>query len=119
MTTVGHRLDLRHEPLQAVRVGSALVALIVVIDALSVGAPGLALIAVPFVIAAFRFKHGTVWGSALVALTCALYVLLGASYAIAHGADAPWGDLLFAYVGTPLAASALLLTVRELDRLHA
>lgn len=91
---------------------AAALAAIVVVDAVSVGAPGLALLAVPFAIAAWRFRAGTWWGTTLLGLWSALYVLIGANYAIANGVDAGWGDLLFAYVGTPLALALLVLTVR-------
>lgn len=99
---------------------AAAVAGIVFVDALSVGAPGLALLGVPFLLAALRFRRATRWGSALVVAWCALYVIVGVNYAIGNGFDAGWGDLLFAYPGTVVAAVLGVVAARlgfvRLDR---
>lgn len=96
-----------------VRILAAGVATIVFIDAASVRAPGLALLGVPFLVAAICFKRAAGWGSALLLAWCCLYVLLGVNYAVGNGVDAPWGDLLFAYVGTPLAAVTAVVLARQ------
>jgi hypothetical protein len=102
-----------HERIEVVRVLSGVIAAVVVVDALSVGAPGLALMAVPFAIIAARYTHGSAIGSAVVVVFCALYAVLGINYAVSNGLDAPIGDLLFAYVGSPLAVAAGAMAVRQ------
>ena len=100
---------------KALRVLCAAVGAIVVIDALAVQAPGLALLAVPFLAAALALRQGGRAASAVLVIVSALYVVAGVNYAIANGFDAGWGDLLFAYAGTPIALLAgLLATIRVL-----
>lgn len=53
-----------------------------------------------------------------LAVVCALYVVLGVNYAVANGFDAEWGDLLFAYGGTPVALAAGTLAVVRLVQRH-
>lgn len=110
---------LPHERVEVVRALCGVIAAVVVVDALSVGAPGLALVAVPFVVAAMRFTHGTAMGSALVVVVSALYAVIGANYAVSNGLDGPLGDLLFAYVGTPLAVAAGAVALRQALAAHA
>ena len=101
-------------PPRSINALAGIVGGIVVLDAISVGAPGLALLAVPFAIIAWRFRKATWWGSTLALLFCALFVAIGVNFIIANGFDAPWGDLLFAYVGTPVTLAAGVLIVRHL-----
>ena len=53
-----------------------------------------------------------------VVVVSALYVVLGVNYAVANGFDAEWGDLLFAYGGTPVALAAGALAVLRLVQRH-
>lgn len=100
--------------LSAIRTLCGVIAAIVVVDAISVGAPGLALLAVPFIVGAVGLRRGsTLPMTGLLALS-ALYVLLGVNYAVANGFHAGWGDLLFAYAGTPAAAALGILAVQSL-----
>ena len=99
-----------------VRMLCAALAAVVVIDAVSVGAPGLGLLAVPFVLGAVLFRHGSMAATVALSMSALLYAVLGVNYAIGAGFDAPWGDLLFAYAGTPLAVAIFGLTVRH--RVH-
>jgi protein-S-isoprenylcysteine O-methyltransferase Ste14 len=92
---------------------SAGVAVIVIIDAMVVGAPGLALLAVPFVAAAVMFRDGH-WPATIAMLVWSLfYVAIGVAYALNNGFDAEWADLLFAYAGTALAAALAWTLVRH------
>jgi hypothetical protein len=79
------------------------VGVIVVVDALAVQAPGLALLAVPFLAAGLALRRAGRASSAALSVLAALYVAIGISFAASNGFDAGWGDLLFAYAGTPLA----------------
>ena len=92
--------------------------IIVVVDAIAVGAPGLALLAVPFLIAAAALRRESTVPMVGLALVCALFVLIGVNYAVANGFDAGWGDLLFAYGGTPVALATGALAVMRLVQTH-
>jgi hypothetical protein len=94
------------------------IAAIVVVDAVSVGAPGLALLGVPFLIGAVWLRQARTMPSIGLAVWSLLYVVLGVSYAAGAGFDAGWGDLLFAYGGTPAAVLLMALIVQHL-RSHA
>jgi hypothetical protein len=96
-------------PPVALRALCTAVGVIVVVDALAVQAPGLALLAVPFLAAAVALRHGGRASSAALTVLCALFVAIGISFAASNGFDAGWGDLLFAYAGTPLALAAGLM----------
>ena len=99
-----------------VRIAAAAVAAIVVVDAISVGAPNLAILAVPFAVIAIGLRKGHLVSLLLVLLWAALYVVLALNYAVAHRFDAPAGDLLFAYVGGSAAAVMLVTTAAHLPR---
>lgn len=98
------------------RIGSAVMVGIVVLDVIDVRAPFLAVLAVPFLIAAVGLRRGSLPAVIALALWSALHVVLGVSYALAHKFDAGWGDLLFTYAGTPVAAALIALVVRH--RMH-
>ena len=99
-----------------VRILCAGVAAIVLIDAASVGAPFLAILAVPFLVAAIGLRKGHLVSLVLVLLWSLLYVALAVNYALGAGFDAPPGDLLFAYVGGVLAAAIAIITASHLPR---
>jgi uncharacterized membrane protein YccC len=97
----------------------AAVGAIVVVDALAVQAPGLALLAVPFLIGAAALRQAERASSAAIAVLSALFVVVGVNLVVSNGFDAGWGDLLFAYLGTPLALAAGLTAAvrfRQLQR---
>lgn len=100
------------------RVLCGVLAAIVVIDAASVRAPFLAMLALPFLAGAVAYRHGSGPATVALALFAALYVAVGAAYAAGTGLDAGWGDLLFAYAGTPVAAFLGVLAVRTLVARH-
>lgn len=83
----------------------AALALVVILDVIDVKAPGLGLLCIPFLIGAWRLRGATVWGTTLLLLFALLYVVVGVNFIAANGFDAGWGDLVFAYAGTPLAAA--------------
>jgi hypothetical protein len=101
---------------------AAAIAAVVVLDVLWVRAPFLIIAAVPFAVAAlaYRAKH-VVSGVALIAF-CALYALLGISYALNNGLHPAEpgeaaelitvGDFAFVYIGTPLAVWLAVHTAR-------
>jgi hypothetical protein len=95
------------------RVLCGVLAIVVLVDALWVRAPGLALLALPYAIGAVGMRRGRVVPTVVIALFAALYVFVGANFAIASGFDAPGGDLVFAYLGTPVAALLLIVAIRR------
>jgi hypothetical protein len=98
-------------PLSALRFLSVLVGAIVIIDALAVQAPGLGLLAVPF-LAGGALRHERTLPLAVLAAFGVLYVVVGVGWIVANGSDlgdANWGDLLFAFVGTPAALGVAVL----------
>ena len=101
-------------PPVALRALCAAVGVIVVVDALAVQAPGLALLAVPFLAAGLALRQAGRASSAAIAVLSALFVAIGLSFAASNGFDAGWGDLLFAYAGTPLALAAGLVAALRL-----
>jgi hypothetical protein len=87
----------------------------VVFDAVWVRAPFLAFIAVPFIVTAWRYREGRLATHVALGLWCALYVLIGVTFALSNGLHAPTepntaqetinpGDFAFVYLGTPIAA---------------
>lgn len=95
------------------RVAAAAMVGIVLLDVVDVQAPFLAILAVPFLVAAVSLRRGSLLASIALGLWSALYVVIGVNYAIAHRFDAGWGDLVFTYAGTPVAAALVALTVRH------
>lgn len=100
---------------EPVRLLAAGLSLVVVVSAAAVRAPGLALLAVPFVIGAAAPPHRR---STTVALWLAamLFAGIGVAFVAATGFEAGWSDLLFAFVGTPLAAALSVVLGRRLFR---
>jgi hypothetical protein len=99
---------------QKTRALCAVLAAIVVFDAVWVRAPFLAQFALPFAVGAWRYRGGRV-GAAVLILFSALYVIVGVAFAASNGLHAPAepgeatktispGDFAFAYIGTPVAA---------------
>lgn len=103
---------------RTIRVISAALALVVMLDVLDVRAPFLAFIAVPFAAAAIGLRRAGGPASTALLLWSCLYVVVGVNWVVANIADgfgAGWGDMLFGYAGTPLAAAlATTLVVHEL-----
>lgn len=97
-----------------IRVVCAVLAGIVLIDAAVVQAPYLAVLALPYLIAALFFTRGRRLPTAVMLAWALLYVAVGANFAIATGFDAGWGDLLFAYPGTLAAVVLTGLLARHL-----
>jgi hypothetical protein len=88
---------------------------VVVFDTIWVRAPFLGLMALPFLIAAWRYREGRLATRMALGLWCALYVLIGVTFALSNGLHAPAeanvpqetinpGDFAFVYLGTPIAA---------------
>ncbi len=88
---------------------------LVVVSAAAVQAPGLAVLAVPFVVGAAAPPHRR---STTVALWLAamLFAGIGVAFVAATGFEAGWSDLLFAFAGTPLAAALSVVLGRRLFR---
>jgi hypothetical protein len=94
---------------------AAAVAAVVILDVIWVRAPFLGFIALPFVIAAWRYREGRAATHIALGLWCALYVLIGVTFALSNGLQGPAepnlpretinpGDFAFVYLGTPVAA---------------
>lgn len=107
-----------HDAVPLVRTFAAIIAVVVVIDAAWVGAGGLALLALPFIAIALLMRSGGTPATAGAMLANAFYAVIGLSFIAANGIDAPGGDLLFAYVGTPLALASLFLLGRHAMHEH-
>jgi hypothetical protein len=99
-----------------IRALCAVLAAVIVIDAISVGAGGLAIVAVPFIAGAVFFRQGRMPATVLLALCGAAFAVIGINYAVGNGFDAGWGDLLFAYLGTPVALAIIGFDVHR--RMH-
>jgi hypothetical protein len=96
---------------------SAVIASIVLIDATMVGAPALGVLALPFLVAAVGLRKGHLVTMILLLLSSLLYVVLAVNYAASNGFDAEESvDLVFAYVGGPLAAALAVLLAMHLPK---
>lgn len=97
-----------------VRLLSAGVAAIVLIDAAIVRAPYLAFLAVPFLVAAVGLRKAHLATIVALFLWSAFSVAIAVNYAIGNGFDAPAGDLVFAYVGGVMAAAIAASTASRI-----
>ena len=102
--------------LRQVRTLCAALAAIVVFDAAWVQAPGLALLAVPYLVGAWRVRRGTTIGMAVLMVFAVLYVVIGVNYIAANGIDVNPGDFVFAFVGTPIAIALTVLAALSMKR---
>ena len=93
---------------------SAAIAAVVLFDVAWVRAPFLAFVAIPFAVAAWRYRKGHPVSTVALVLWSLLYVAIGLSFAVHNGLHehepgeaVKWinaGDFAFAYIGTPIAA---------------
>jgi hypothetical protein len=102
-------------PVHRTRLVAGAIAAFVLFDTIWVRAPFLAFLAVPFAVAAGRFRdEHRITNIALLAWS-GFYVALGVMFAVTNGLHAPAevgqareainpGDFAFAYLGTPAAA---------------
>lgn len=109
-----------------VRQLSGAVAIAVLVDVAWVRAPFLAFLAVPFAVAAWRYRRGRAVTTVALTLWCALYTLIGVIYAINNGLHDPqgpgetvthWinpGDFVAIYIGTPIAIWLAVVLVTRL-----
>ena len=106
----------RSEPagLTRTRLIAAAIGAVVVLDVLWVRAPFLILLGVPFMVAAWRYRGRHAVSNVALAVFCILYAVVGVSYAVNNGLNAPAepgqtastinpGDFAAVYIGTPLA----------------
>jgi hypothetical protein len=91
----------------------AAVAAVAALGALSVGAFGLMFVAMPFIVAAGLFRSGNMEARIAIAVCALVAAIIGINSAAADGFHAGWGDLLFAYLGTPLAIAIVVIEVRQ------
>lgn len=96
--------------LTPIRILCAAVAAVILVDAYSVQAGGLALLALPFAIGAIGMRRGRMVAVGAVGAFAALYVYLAVGFSVSSRFDAGWGDLLFAYGGGPVALAVVGLT---------
>jgi hypothetical protein len=99
---------------ETIRLLCAALAAVVIVDTITVRAPGLGLMAVPFIVAAVFLRRASWPASIALTLWSALYTVVGVNYAVSNGFHAGWGDLLFAYPGTVMAVAIIGLVVRHL-----
>jgi hypothetical protein len=101
----------RTRPLSALL---ALIALAVAVDAIGVGAPGLAVVAVPFVIALLLLRRAPRTSAVLAAVGSFVVAATATGYAVNDpGLQTPV-DAAYVYVAGPLALVALNMAVRVL-----
>jgi len=101
---------------QPLRLVSGVAAAAIIVDAISVRAPGLGLLAVPFLVAALGLRVGRTVTCIGLTLWALLYVAIGVNYAVGSGFDAPWGDIIGVYVGAACAAAVAGLSILRLAR---
>lgn len=92
------------------------IAAAILVDAFAARAPGLAILAVPFVIAAAALSDGGLGASIAMAVLSAFFVAIGIAFVAAVGFDAEWGDLVLAYLGIPLVAVLVFALLKETPR---
>ncbi|MEY2433184.1 MAG: hypothetical protein QOC92_2909 [Acidimicrobiaceae bacterium] len=68
---------------------AATVAAMIIFDTIWVRAPFLAILALPFIITAWRYRDGRTSTRIALGLWCALYVLIAVTYAIGNGMNSP------------------------------
>ena len=97
-----------------VRKLAAALAVTALIDVVWVKAPGLAMLAIPPAIAAWRYRRGRTLSTIALALWCVVVTLIGVTFMVSNGLHAPlepgqtreWinpGDFVGVYIGTPIA----------------
>lgn len=104
---------------RTIRALSAALAVIVLLDVVDVRAPFLAILAVPFVVAAIGLRRAGTPATIALLVWAAFFVVIGVNWLVADisgGFGAGWGDMLFGYVATPLAA--LLFATLVVHELH-
>lgn len=108
-------MSVASNPVQATRRLAGAIAAFVLFDAVWVRAPFLAALAVPFAVAAWRYRGKHRSTNVALLAWCALYVAAGISYALSNGLHSPAeageprdvinaGDFVFVYLGTPASA---------------
>src|SRR4051812_29641859 len=113
-----------HSDVRTERRLSAAIAALIALDAVFVGAPGLAVFALPFAIVAWRYRGRHRVATIAALLWCVLWVIVGVNFMLGNGLHEPReagksietiniGDFLSVYLGTPLTA---WLTVRLATR---
>lgn len=107
-----------HDAVPLVRSFAGVIAAVVVIDAVWVQAGFLAILAVPFIAIALLMRSGGTPATAAAMLANLFYALIGLNFIAVNRFSAPGGDLLFAYVGTPLALASLFLLGRHAIHEH-
>ena len=107
-------------PIRVLTVICAALTAAVVVDAIGVGAPGLAVVAVPFVAALLLLARSPRAGAVVAFLGCLLVGLTAGAYIASNGTDLQSGfDALYVYVAGPLAVVGLVVTVAVLRARHA
>jgi hypothetical protein len=108
MATIHPKPAMPMPHLAHMRMLCAALSAVILFDVAMVRAPGLALLAVPFIVGAARMTGGHRLWMAVLAGWSGLFVAIGVAYASANHFDAPAGDLVFAYAGTPLALALVV-----------
>ena len=90
----------------------ALIALAVVVDVIGVGAPGLALAVLPFVLALVLLRRAPRTAAAIAAVGSLLVAGTATAYAVTNPGLQTAVDAAYVYVAGPLAFVALVLAVR-------
>lgn len=99
------------EPVRTLSSITAAIAVAVAVDALGVGAPGLVLAAVPFVVALLTLRHSPRAGAVIAVVGCLVVVVTAALYLAADGGLQSGFDALYVYVAAPLALVGIVAAV--------
>lgn len=119
--------QLQHGGLARTRLIAAAIGVVVVFDVAWVRAPFLLMLAVPFLVAAWRYRGEHPASKVALVAVCVLYVAAGVAYAINNGLRGPTepgeaskfinpGDFAMVYIGTPLAAWLVVRLIASMRR---
>ena len=97
------------------RVACAGIAALVILAAVAVKAPGLGIVALPFLVGAIAYRGRRAASTIVLLVFAALLLLINVNFIIANGFDAVWSDLLSVFGGTILAVVLAAALVRHLS----
>jgi hypothetical protein len=100
------------EPTRQLSAVLALITLAVTVDAFGVGAPGLAVVALPFVAALLVLRRAPRTGATVAVLGSLVVAGTATAYAVSNPGLQTAVDAAYVYVAGPLAVLALVVAVR-------
>lgn len=107
------------EPTRILSGIAAAITVAIVVDAVGVGAPGLAVVAVPFVATLLLVRRSPRAAAVIAGLGCLLVAATAAAYLAGDGGLQSGFDALYVYVAGPLALVGLVAVVSVFRAKHA